>query len=216
MGSEKGPASIIEAIKDHYSQSGPEKFQIDIIVNNAGVSDVTPLTNIPIESFDWLFHINVRGPMLLVQAAIPYLPKDKSGRIINISSVSSAFGTPGQTLYTGSKAALEGMTRVWARELAAYATVNALTPGPVVSDMWEAAPEEFKLMCAPAQALTPLAQYVEGVDPPEWKALQEKYQGRWGMPSEIAGLVGMLCSRDSAWMTGCSLSANGGFMFSKA
>lgn len=216
MGSEQGPANIVEMIKNHFSADESEKFQIDIIVNNAGVTDETPLANVKIESFDWLYHVNVRGPMLLVQAAIPYLPKDKSGRIVNISSVSSTFGTPGQTLYSGSKAALEGMTRVWARELAANATVNALTPGPVATDMWDAVSEDFKTMARPGQALTPLAQYVEGVDPPEWKTLQEKYSGRWALPSEIADLVGMLCSRESGWMTGCSLSANGGFNFSKA
>ena len=70
------------------------------------------------------------GPLLLTQAAVPYLPTDRSGRIINVSSVSSRLGIAGQSVYGGTKAALEAMTRSWSRELADRATVNAVNPGP--------------------------------------------------------------------------------------
>lgn len=66
-----------------------------------------------------------------MQAALPYLPHDRSGRIVNMSSVSSSLGFIAQSVYGGTKAALEAMTRTWSRELAERATVNAVNPGPV-------------------------------------------------------------------------------------
>ena len=129
MGSEDGPASIVAAAKQRFNRPGSGTFQLDIIINNAGVGDRTLMGNIEAEKFNWLYHINVRGPLLLVQAAKPYLPNDRSGRIVNISSVASSLGLAGHTLYGASKAALEGMTRTWSRELAERATVNAVNPG---------------------------------------------------------------------------------------
>lgn len=79
------------------------------------------------------YDINVLGPLLLVKAAIPYLPHDGSGRIVSLSSVSSTLGLPGQSIYGGTKSALEAMTRTWARELAERCTANCVNPGPVVT-----------------------------------------------------------------------------------
>jgi NAD(P)-dependent dehydrogenase (short-subunit alcohol dehydrogenase family) len=70
-----------------------------------------------------------------MKAAMPYLPTDRSGRIVNVSSVSSTMGFVGQSVYGGTKAALDSMTRTWARELAERATVNSVNPGPVATDM---------------------------------------------------------------------------------
>lgn len=72
---------------------------------------------------------------MLVKAAEKYLPTDNSGRIVNLSSVSATLGFPAQSIYGGTKAALDAMTRTWARELAGRCTVNSVNPGPVDTDM---------------------------------------------------------------------------------
>jgi NAD(P)-dependent dehydrogenase (short-subunit alcohol dehydrogenase family) len=110
-------------------------FQIDIIVHNAGVSINLPIEECDAKDFAFQYNVNVRGPLLLMKEALPYLPHDRSGRIVNISSVSASLGFIGQSVYGGTKAALEAMTRTWARELAERATVNAVNPGPVATEM---------------------------------------------------------------------------------
>ena len=72
-----------------------------------------PLEEITAESFTEQYIVNVLGPILLLQSALPYLPTDRSGRIVNLSSVSSSLGFIGQTVYGGTKAAIESMTRTW-------------------------------------------------------------------------------------------------------
>ena len=126
LGTVAGPRSLVAAAGGR---------QIDIIVNNAGVAAGQDLASITIENFEWQYNINVRGPLLLVQAALPFLPTDRSGRIVNVSSMSSAMGLAGQSIYGGTKAALEAMTRTWARELSERATVNTINPGPVDTRM---------------------------------------------------------------------------------
>ena len=113
MGSPEGPSSIITKAKEHYGGN----FKLDILINNAGVSRNLSVANCTIEDFNWQYNINVLGPLLLMQACLPHLPHDRSGRIVNVSSVSSSEGFPLQSVYGGTKAALEAMTRTWAREL---------------------------------------------------------------------------------------------------
>jgi len=113
MGSTKGPAHVVEIAKNNFSHPKSGQFQIDIIINNAGVSVNRPIEKCDPEDFAFQYNINVLGPLLLVQAALPYLPHDRSGRIVNLSSVSSSLGFKEQSVYGGTKAALEAMTRSW-------------------------------------------------------------------------------------------------------
>ena len=135
MGNPQGPAHLVTTAKNHFAHPRSGKFQIDIIVNNAAIAKNMPLEEITTETFTQQYTINVLGPILLLQAALPFLPKDRSGRIVNLSSVSSSLGFDGQTVYGGTKAALESMTRTWSRELAERATDNAVNPGPVATEM---------------------------------------------------------------------------------
>ena len=194
------------------SRSG--KFQIDIIINNAGVAKSMPLEEVTSETFTHQYTVNVLGPILLLQAALPYLPKDRSGRIINISSVSSSLGFHGQTVYGGTKAALESMTRTWSRELAERATVNAVNPGPVATDMYESNAPDFKQQMKPFMQNAPLQRVRKGIDDEKFVRDADLAGGRPAYDHEIAGVVAMLCSDDSAWCTGSVVSANGGFKFS--
>ena len=149
-----------------------------------------------------------------MQAALPYLPTDRSGRIVNLSSVSSSMGLEGQTVYGGTKAALEAMTRTWARELGERATVNAVNPGPVHTDMYGETTDAFRVQIRPHIQQTPLMRERKGVDPQEHVDAAKEVGGRPGYDYEIAGVVAMLCGPDAAWCTGSVVCSNGGMKFS--
>ncbi|KAI9892224.1 MAG: hypothetical protein M1814_001683 [Vezdaea aestivalis] len=215
LGSERGPAHLVEITRNHFAHPKTGTFQIDILVNNAGVSANQPLGKIDCEEFARQYNVNVRGPLLLVQAAVPFLPNDRSGRIVNISSISSSLGLDTQSVYGGTKAALEAMTRTWARELAEKATVNAVNPGPVDTDMFGATGDFAEKVMKPHVLHTPLAKVVEADRlGQEIEKLAVTEGGRRAQAEEIAGVVGMLCSAESAWCTGSVVCANGGMKMS--
>lgn len=215
--SDPEPASkqIAEAVQAAFADQTTGKLQVDILINNAGVGGDYPLGAVPVAEFYRIYNVNVLAPITVTQALLPFLPLDRSGRIINISSVASSMGFATHTLYGGTKAALEAMTRTWARELSERCTVNAVNPGPVEGDMYFAAGEKFWKQMEPFQLACPLSAVREGVDSPSLvKLANEKMAGRrpayW---SEVAAVVGMLCTADSSWTTGSVVSANGGFKF---
>jgi len=214
MGDPAGPAHIISVAKNHFSHPKTGKFQIDIIINNAGTANNAPITEVTMDHFQKQYSVNVFGPAFLVKAAEPYLPHDRSGRIVSVSSVSSSVGCEGQTVYGGTKAALEAMTRTWARELAERATVNAINPGPVATDMYAGVDEDFETKNKPFVMNAPLQRARKGIDSDDLVAYGEKWGGRPAYDHEIAGVVGMLCSPESGWCTGSVVCANGGFKFS--
>ncbi|KAG6032834.1 L-xylo-3-hexulose reductase [Claviceps sp. Clav32 group G5] len=240
--SDPAPAvhKILEAAKqlfkeihqhDHQDQAH-KTFQIDILINNAGVASNQPLNDphqgpITPQEFHRVYAVNVLAPLLLTQAVAPHLPTDRSGRIVSVSSVSSSIGYPGQSVYAGSKAAVEAMTRTWSRELAERATVNAVNPGPVWGDMYVQTGEGFWKMNQPYVDVAPLAAYHgerevqerAGRDDAERfdKTVREGMGGkRPGFTSEIAGTIDMLCSEEAGWTTGSVVCANGGMKMSIA
>ncbi|KAG6010687.1 L-xylo-3-hexulose reductase [Claviceps maximensis] len=206
-------------------------FQIDVLINNAGLASNQLLNDeergpITAEEFHRLYTVNVLAPLLLTQAVAPYLPRDRSGRIVTVSSVSSSIGYPGQSVYAGSKAAVEAMTRTWSRELATRATVNAVNPGPVWGDMYEQAGEKLWKINQPYVDVAPLAEYhgesavleLVGGDAQRFDAVvREKMGGmRPALTHEIAGTIDMLCSVEGGWTTGSVVCANGGMRMSIA
>ncbi|KAJ4398962.1 hypothetical protein N0V91_009829 [Didymella pomorum] len=214
MGSETGPKHVVEVAVNNFKHPKTGKFQLDIIINNAGVAGNNYVENVDAADFARQFNVNVRGPLLLLQAAIPYLPNDRSGRIVSLSSVSASLGYKGQSIYGGTKAALEAMTRTWARELAERATVNAINPGPVATDMYWSNDEKFIEANRPFIETTPLAAPREGIDD---ERIYKASQGAGGRPAyseEVAGIVGMLCLPEAGWTTGSVICANGGMKFS--
>ncbi|KAE8353278.1 hypothetical protein BDV28DRAFT_110965 [Aspergillus coremiiformis] len=200
----------------------PAPLRIDILINNAGVSKDRFLNDetrgpIDAEYFHWHYAINVLAPLLLMQAVAPFLPTDRSGRVVNVSSVSASMGFTGQSVYGGTKAAVEAMTRTWARELADRATVNAVNPGPVIGDMYFATGEAFWRQMQGFQDNTPLSKVVEGegkmqeLTEEQRRLIRDKMGGRRpAFTSEVAGVVGMLCTSDGLWCTGSVVCANGG------
>jgi 3-oxoacyl-[acyl-carrier protein] reductase len=193
MGESNGPAHLVTTSKNHFSHPKTGKFQIDIIINNAGVAKNEFLPNVSTFEFERQYRINVLGPLLLVQAAMEYLPHDRSGRIVNLSSVSSSEGFMGQSIYGGTKAALEAMTRTWSRELNSRATVNAINPGPVKTDMWSQTTQGFKESMRDFMKHTPGAQIRPDVDDTDLVADAENAGGRPAYVEEVS-FVSLLLS----------------------
>ena len=180
---EMSPAKIV---REAVAAFGPH---IDILVNNAGMEIVKPHTDITPPDFESIFYLNVRAPLLLLQAVKPYLPSSGGGRIINISSVGARCGFRNLSLYCASKAALEGLTRSWAAELGAEGhTVNAVNPGPVQSELLDNIPKEIV----------------------EMQMKQTPAGNRLGEVDDVAQIVAWLASNESHWITGQALSASGG------
>ncbi|KAK3673817.1 hypothetical protein LTR78_006372 [Recurvomyces mirabilis] len=92
MGTETGPAHLINMAMNHFAHPKTHKMQVDVVVNNAGVASKSALQDCTSEEFARLYNVNVRGPLLLMKAVEPHLPHDRSGRVVNVSSVSAALG----------------------------------------------------------------------------------------------------------------------------
>lgn len=179
-----GPRQIINQLRE----ATGDKLTVNILVNNAGVERVKSLAELSVEDYDAVFNLNVRGLILMTQAVLPYLqPK---GRVINISSVGSREGFRNLGLYCASKAAVEGLTRVWATELGHNGTtVNAVNPGPVQTEMLDNIPKEIIDMQKQLTAV----------------------ENRLGLPKEVSDIVSWLAGDESGWISGQAISASGGY-----
>jgi len=146
------------------------------------------LAEITAQDYEAIYNVNLRGVILMTQAVLPHL-KPRS-RIINISSVGGRAGFANLSLYTSSKAALEGLTRSWAAELGANGTtVNAVAPGPVQSEMLDSIPKEIVDM---QKANTPVEKRV-------------------GTSEEVANVVSWLAASDASWVSGQVINVSGGW-----
>lgn len=160
--------------------------QIDILVNNAGVYETASLDKIDLDHYNRLFDVNVKGVIATTIAVLPEL-RD-GGRIINISSVAAKATVPEFSIYSATKAAVNSLTQIWAQELGKRGiTVNAVAPGPIVTDMFHSVPEEVQKQLATKTAL-----------------------GRVGQPEEIASTVAFLASNDASLLTGEIIYVSGG------
>ncbi|MBO3735994.1 SDR family oxidoreductase [Actinoplanes flavus] len=167
----------------------PLRDGLDILVNNAAVTLNRPIADLTPEDFDRILTINTKFPLFTLRTAIPLL-RD-GGRVVNISTLNTAVPAPGLALYCASKAALEQITAVAARELGPRAiTVNTVSPGATDTDMLRSAGTPGSL--AQTAAFT---------------ALQ-----RLGRPTDIAAVVAFLAGPDAAWLTGQNIRATGGLL----
>jgi 3-oxoacyl-[acyl-carrier protein] reductase len=162
--------------------------QIDILVNNAGITRDGLLLRMKNEDWDAVIDTNLKGAFFCIRAAAKIMTKQRSGRIINISSVVGEMGNAGQANYCASKAGLLGLTKSVARELARRnITVNAITPGFIVTDMTDGMTEKAR------EAM-----------------IEQIPTGRLGEADDVANAVIYLASDQSSYVTGQVLGVNGG------
>lgn len=169
--------------------------RLDILVNNAGLgSAATRLEEVTLEEYDKCMTINVRAVLFMTQAFVSHV--SPGGRIVNVSSISARGGFATQGVYAASKAAVEGLTRVWATELGHKygVTVNAINPGPVDTEMYRSAGETHLARMEEQNQKTPAAP-------------------RAGTERDVADIVCFLCEERSRWLTGDVVCANGGMLF---
>jgi len=164
--------------------------RLDILVNNAGVYAFKPLEEITEEEIDRIYDTNVKGLLLATKAGVALFPPE-GGSVINIGSVASEQTPPTSAVYSGSKGAVDAITRVFAKELGPKKIrVNAVNPGPVATEGFKSAG-------------------IEGSDF-EKGMIQSTPLGRIGRPDDVATVVAFLASDDARWVTGSLLQAAGG------
>ena len=164
--------------------------KIDILINNAGMTRDGLAMRMSLEDWDSVINTNLRGAFSFTQAVLRAMVKRRSGRIINISSVSGIMGNAGQTNYAASKAGLIGFTKSLARELASRnITVNAVAPGFITTDMTAGLSDKVK---ETLHAKIPL--------------------GKTGTPEDIANAVAFLASAEAGYITGQTLCVDGGIV----
>lgn len=177
-----------EAAEKAVAEVAKRLGRLDVLVCSAGISIDGLLLRLKDEDFDRILSVNVKGSVACARAATKVMMRAKTGRVIFLSSVVGEMGNAGQTAYSASKAALLGVTKSMARELASrFITVNAITPGFIDTDMTGALTEEQK---------TSINQNIP--------------LGRTGKPEEIAAAVVYLASDEAAYITGQTLRVNGG------
>lgn len=180
-----------ESIAAGFAAVAARYDRCDVLVNNAGIAKTFGFLDYPIDDWHRVMAVNVSGPMQCGQHAARLMRPRRWGRIINLASVSGLRASAGRTAYGTSKAAVIGLTRQMAIELAEHGiTVNAVAPGPIdtplTRELHSATARENYLRAVPA--------------------------ARYGTPDEVAGPVSFLASEDASYITGHILSVDGGFM----
>lgn len=165
-----------------------EQGRIDILVNNAGITRDNLLMRLSEEDFDAVLRTNLKGTFLLTKAVSRHMMKQRSGRIVNLSSVVGQMGNAGQSNYSAAKAGIIGFTKSMARELASRGvTVNAIAPGFIMTAMTAALPENIR----------------NGF-------LNQIPMGKFGTPEDVAELAVYLASDGASYVTGQVIGINGG------
>lgn len=178
--------SVTGMVKETIDRFG----RLDILVNNAGITKDNLLMRMKESEWDDVININLKGVFLCTKAVTRQMMKQRSGRIVNISSIVGVSGNAGQANYVAAKAGVIGLTKTSAKELASRGiTVNAVAPGFITTDMTDKLGEEVKE-----------------------EMLKQIPLGRFGNPKDIARTVVFLASEDSSYMTGQTLHIDGGMV----
>ncbi|WP_426349024.1 SDR family NAD(P)-dependent oxidoreductase [Alloiococcus sp. CFN-8] len=173
---------LVDAAIEHFGQ-------IDVLVNNAGIEANGSIMETTLEQFDDVMKVNAYGPFYMSKLVVPHMIERKTGSIIFMSSTSAATGSTGSSAYATSKAALIGLTKTLARDLAPIGiNVNAICPGPIETDMVAALPIELKT-------------WIKG----------SVFAGRLGKPEEVGAAAVFLASEKANYITGQSLTIDGIF-----
>jgi len=175
----------IQAVVDQVMQ---KQGRIDILINNAGITQDARLVKMTEAQFDAVIDVNLKGVFNCTQLIVPHMLEAKSGAIVNASSVVGIYGNFGQTNYSATKFGVIGFTKTWARELGPKGVrVNAICPGFIATEMIKAMPEN-------------ILQDIE----------RRSWLGRLGTPEEIANVYLFLASNEASFINGVALEVSGG------
>jgi len=179
-----------EAVQAMVKEAIDRFGSLDILVNNAGITRDNLMMRMKEEDFDAVINTNLKGVFNCSKAVMRQMMKQRSGRIINLTSVVAVLGNAGQANYVAAKAGVIGLTKSMARELASRnVTVNAVAPGFIDTDMTEVLTEDVKT-----------------------EMLKQVPLGTLGQPEQIAKVVRFLASDDADYMTGQTLHVDGGMV----
>jgi 3-oxoacyl-[acyl-carrier protein] reductase len=177
-----------EAIEGLFASEIKDKVHLDVLVNNAGMTWDGLIVRMKPEQWEKIIQVNLSGAFYCLQEAAKIMMRQRAGRIVNISSVVGQSGNAGQANYVSAKAALIGLTKTAAQELAPRGiTVNAVAPGFIATDMTAALPEEVA------------SRYMERIP-----------LKRFGTAEDIAATVAFLASEGASYITGQVIGVNGG------
>jgi 3-oxoacyl-[acyl-carrier protein] reductase len=185
-----GDVSQSESVEEMMKEALAHFGRIDILVNNAGITRDGLLMRMKEEDWDLVMDINLKGVFLCTKAIMRTMMKQRSGRIINISSVVGVMGNAGQANYAASKAGVIGLTKSAAKELAARGVnVNAVAPGFIATDMTDKLSDDVK------------AEFMRNIP-----------LGRAGTPEDVAQVVLFLASPAAEYITGQVIHIDGGMV----
>jgi len=177
-------ASIQSALDQILERHG----KIDILINNAGITQDARLVKMTEAQFDAVIDVNLKGVFNCTQLVVPYMLEKGKGAVVNASSVVGIYGNFGQTNYSATKFGVIGFTKTWARELGAKGVrVNAVCPGFISTEMLKAMPENI----------------LQDIEKRSWL-------GRLGTPEEMANVYLFLASDEASYVNGVALEASGG------
>jgi 3-oxoacyl-[acyl-carrier protein] reductase len=177
-----------EAIETFFREEIKDKVRLDVLVNNAGMTWDGLIVRMKPEQWEKIIQVNLSGSFYCLQEAAKIMMRQKSGRIINISSIVGQSGNAGQANYVSAKSAIIGLTKTAAQELAPRGiTVNAVAPGFIATEMTAKLPEEIA------------AKYKERIP-----------LKRFGTAEDIASTVSFLASEEAGYITGQVIGVNGG------
>jgi 3-oxoacyl-[acyl-carrier protein] reductase len=178
----------LDSIKQGVAAALKEFGRIDVLVNNAGITRDGLAVRMKPEDWQLVLQVNLSGAFYTAQQVLPFMMRERWGRIVNIASVVGQMGNAGQANYVSSKAGIIGLTKALAHEVASRnITVNAVAPGFIETDMTARLPQEVKDRMLAAVALR-----------------------RFGRPEDVANAVNFLVSDEAAYVTGHVLNVNGG------